>query len=214
MRLRFWLKTGLETFGVAAGGTALYSAMMFLQSSYTTWEDVLVTLPVFFLLFGGMMFLAMTIGVHKLSVPLVLSFGSTRNEVLVGLQIARLLPMALTTALVAGLTALAGERALLPLPHIIPVALGVYLTVSAVGVILGVVVTRYGRIAGVITAVVILLGAFAGGFLAAFSDDGHYLESLLSFRGLPWLAMSVGLFFYSIALIPEQRTVWHCNVKL
>lgn len=214
MRLRFWLKTGLETFGVIVGATAFYSVMMFLQSSSATWEDILLTLPMFFLLFGGVMFLAMTIGVYKLSVPLVLSFGSTRNEVLVGLQIAHLMPVVLTTALVTVLIALGGANSVIPLSAAIPAALGIYLMFSAFGVILGVVITHFGKVAGVITAIVIMLGAFCGGFFAAFSEDGAWLMELVERKSLPWLALSIGLMLYSVSMIPEHRTVWRCNVKL
>lgn len=214
MRLKFWFKTGLETFGIVVGATALYSFMMFIQSSYTTWEDVLMVLPVFFLLFGGMILLAMLIGVYKLSVPLVLSFGSTRNEVLLGLQVVRLLPVVLTTALMVLLTTLSGEDAFLPLWAVVPTSLGVYLAFSAVGSILGVVITRYGKIAGIITAAIILLGAFAGGFFAAFSGEDGLLETITRLNSLPWLALGLGLILYSISMIPEHRTVWKCNVKL
>ena len=214
MRLKFWLKTGLETTGIVIGGTALYSMMMFLQSSYTTWNDVLVFLPTFFLLFGGMMMLATLIGAYKFNVPLALAFGSTRNEVLLGLQLARLIPIALTTVLLLVLTALAGEQALLPLGTMASTAVGVYLAFSAIGSVLGVVIARYGKAAGIIVALVILVCAFCGGFFAAFSEDGGVLDAILQSSKLPWLALGIGLIFYSLSMIPEHRTVWKYNVKL
>lgn len=214
MRLRFWLKTGLQTSGIVIGGTVLYGSMMFIQSSYTTWQDVLMVIPVFFLLFGGMMMTAMLIGVYKLGLPLVLSFGSTRNEVLLGLQVARLLPIVLTTALLVLLTALSGENAFLPLWAVVPTALGIYLAFAALGSILGVVITRYGKFAGVATAVFIILCGFGGGFATAFASETSLLETITQRNGLPWLALGIGLMLYSISMIPEQRTVWKCNVKL
>jgi len=91
---------------------------------------------------------------------------------------------------------------------------GVYLTGGALGSVVGVVFTKYGKIATVVTVIAVFLVAGGAGFLAGFSGDERFLAWLTFDGNLPWLILAAGLFIYAIASIPEQRTVWKCNVKM
>ena len=114
MRLKFWLRQGFETFGIILGASALYGLLMFIQTD-SGLDGLLILMPLYLLLFGSLLMMATTIGIYKMAVPLTISFGSTRNEVLLGLQIFRAIPMFLIPALAAALTAVSGEDASLPL---------------------------------------------------------------------------------------------------
>jgi len=213
MRLRYWIKSGLQTFFLVVVACFIYSFLMFLQL-----DDALggltTLLPVYLLLFGGMMLLAMNIGIYKLNLQLALSFGSTRNEAILGLNLVRLIPALLLTGLLTGLCSLTDAADTLTVGQAIPMGLGVYLFCGAIGSVIGVVYTKFGRLATVISVVAILLVAFAAGFLAAFSTGNGVLSRIVLGGDLPWLILAIGLFVYAIASIPEQRTVWKCNVKL
>lgn len=213
MRLRYWIKTGLQTFLWVVGACALYSFLMFIQMDDFL-QGALINLPIYLLLFGGMMLMGMNIGAYKFNLQLALSFGSTRNEAIVGLNLMRLIPTLLLTALVALLCSLTDATDVLTAAQAIPVGLGVYLTCGALGSVVGVVFTKYGKIATVVTMIAFFLVAGGAGFLAGFSGDERFLAWVTFDGNLPWLILAMGLFIYAIASIPEQRTVWKCNVKM
>ena len=82
------------------------------------------------------------------------------------------------------------------------------------GSLIGVIFTKYGKIVAVITAVLLVLICGACGFLVGFSGSDSFLASLVFSGSLPWLIFCAGVLVYAISQIPEQRTVWKCNVKL
>ena len=96
----------------------------------------------------------------------------------------------------------------------IPLGLGVYLFFGALGSAIGVIFTKYGKIVAIVTAVLLVLICGVCGFLAGFSGSNSFLGSLIFSDSLPWLVLGIGLLAYALSQIPEQRTVWKCNVKL
>ena len=213
MRLKFWIKQGVEIFATILGCSALYGFLMFIQTD-SDWDGLLILLPLYLLLFGALMMIAATIGIYKMSVPLAISFGSTRNEVLLGLQIFRAIPVALIPAVAVLLTAMAGKEASLPPSMVFPLGMGAFLATSALGSVIGVIFTKYGKAATIFTTIAIILVGMGAGVLAALSEDVDFLPALVFSDKIHWLMLCVGLFLYSISMIPEQRTVWKCNVKL
>lgn len=213
MRLKYWFKQGFETFFIILGASLLYGFLIFIQTD-SGWDGLLILLPLYLTMFGALMMLGMNVGIYKMAVQLVISFGSTRNEVLLGLQIFRIIPILLIPALAALLTAVSGEPATLPLSAVFPLGIGAFLITSALGAVVGVVFTKYGKVATIITVITIMLMGFGAGVLSALSEDGGFLSNITLTGRLPWLVLAIGLFLYSISMIPEHRTVWKCNVKL
>ncbi len=210
-RYSYWIRTGLQTFAWDIAACGFYALLMYIQLSGPL-SEILAFLPVYLLVFGAMVLVGMNMGVYKMNLPLALSFGSTRNEAIIGLQLFRLIPTVLLTAVLALLCSLEGAD--LTVGQAIPIGLGAYLAGGAIGAILGVIFTRFGKIAAVISAVAIMLVAFGGGLLAGMSAGDSPLVSISLDGGLPWAILGAGVLLYSIAMIPEQRTVWKCNVKL
>lgn len=213
MRLRYWIRSGFQTFGLVLLASTIYSFLMFIQLDDGL-EGVLITWPIYLLVFGGMMLLAMNIGIYKLNLQLALSFGSTRNEAILGLNLVRLIPTVLLTAILTLLCSLTDAADTLTVGQAIPVGLGVYLFCGAIGSVIGVVYTKFGKIATVISVVVFLLVGLSAGVLAALSGESSLLATITLRGNLHWLVLCIGLFVYSLCSIPEQRTVWKCNVKL
>lgn len=213
MRLRFWVKQGLDSLLMALGASALYILLMSIQTDDGL-AGLLVLAPLYLLLFGGFMTMAFLIGIYKMSVPLALSFGSTRNEVLLGLQIMRLFPIAGIPTLAALLTAVSGEPTSMPAAILLPLGIGFIMIMSALGSVFGVIYTKFGKFATVAAVISISLGGLAGGVFAAVAGDSNPMDWLTGQDRLGLLVLGIGLFVYSIAMIPEQRTVWQCNVKL
>ena len=214
MKLKYWITSGFQTLLYVALASFLYGLLLTLQSSYMDWSDLLMLLPIYLLLFGAIMLMAMTIGVYKLNLNLVLAFGSTRNEALFGLQLFRLIPTLSIAALVCILLALAGENAIVSPGSALPVALGVSLAGSAFGTVIGVVYTRFGKLATVLTVLVMVALGITGGILAVLSSQTQWLQYLVSHMGFSWLVLSIGLILYALAMIPEHRTVWKYSVRM
>ena len=209
MRLRFWIDSGLQTFAAAIGACGFYALLMYIQLGSDV-QDLLSTIPVYLLAFGGIMLMVMNIGVYKFHLHLALSFGSTRNEAILGLNLFRLIPAVLMTATLVIMSRLPGSNfGFQP----IPLGLGVYLFFGALGTLIGIVFTKYGKIVTVITAIAIVLCCGAIGFFVGMSGSIHMPQVLRS-ADLSWLIFCIGIFVYAIMQIPEQRTVWNCNVKL
>ena len=214
MKLKYWIGSGLETLLIVLGTTLFYGLIMTLQSQYMDWNDLLMMLPIYLLLFGGVMQLAMTVGVYKLNVNLSLSFGSTRNEVLLGLQLFRLIPTLCNTALICILLALAGENALFTPWTALPIALGIGLACGACGTVIGVAYARFGKLATVLVVLVMVVLGITGGILAVMSSQTQWLQSLVNHIGFSWLVFGIGLILYALAMIPEHRTVWKYSVRM
>ena len=207
MRLRFWIRSGLQTFVAVIGACAFYALLMYIQLGDGT-QDLISMIPMYLLAFGGMMLMVMNTGVYKLHLHLALSFGSTRNEAILGLNLFRLIPAALLTVVLTVICALPGSD--FP-SQSIPLGLGVYLLFGAMGTLIGIVFTKYGKIVTVITAILILICCGAIGFFVGISGGGIHFGGVGS---LSWILLCIGLFLYAIMQIPEQRMVWNCNVKL
>lgn len=214
MRLRFWLKNGLELLGMTVGISAFYCALMWIQLETGGWSDVLSLLPVCLIIFGAFMFAITAIGLYKMTISLVLSFGSTRREVLMGLQLYRLLPAVGIALLAALLTVIPGVEPVFSPCTTLLLSLGAFLLGGAAGAVLGMVSYRFGKVGTVITVICLGLFGFGLGLLAAFSADGQsWLSALAERGGLPWLCLGLGAAAYLLVMIPESRIVRSYQVK-
>lgn len=211
MRLQYWFRLTLGNIGSILGGSALYSLLMFVQSDnlrgYT-----LPQLPMFFLLFGAFLSLGLSLGVYRLPVSLALSFGSTRREVLAGLQLYRLLPALVLSLCAAALNALAGENTIFPASVMLPLGMGMFLSFGAIGSMLSAVLTRFGTAAAIITGVFIVVIGLAGGIVIVIMSFSR--SSILPGGFSLWLLLGLGVVLHALSCIPERRLVRGYTVKL
>lgn len=214
MRLRFWIKGGLQTLATVAGASAIYGLLMWFQSSASTLEEVLSLLPLYILTFGTIMLLAMTVSVYKGMLPLALSFGSTRREVFVGLQVFRLLPTAAVVLLLVLLFLVPGTEMFLGLSTAVLLTVGLFLFVGAIGSGLGMVYVRFGKLGTILMVVTLLVLGFALGIGAVLGLSSVKFDVAVSLRWLPWLVLAAGAAVYLLMLIPEFRTVRKYQIKL
>ncbi len=213
MRLRFWLMGGLRVLGTILGASALYAFFMWIQMEDSTY--ILTLLPLYLILFGAVMLMAMTLGLYKMMLSLSLSFGSTRREAMMGIHIYRLLPCLGTTAMVALLTAVPGVEFLFSLQSTILVCLGAFLLCGALGAVLGLIYYRFGKLGAILSVVCMVLLAFAGGFLAVLSvDQSDWLQRLFSTVPASWLTLALGAAVYLIVMIPERLVLRKYQVKM
>lgn len=211
MRLQYWLRLARGNIGSILGVSALYSLLMLVQSD-SLLGYTFPQLPLFLLLFGAFLSLGLSLGVYRLPVSLALSFGSTRREVLAGLQLYRLLPALLLPLCVAGLNALAGENAIFPAADILPLGIGVFLSFGAIGSLLSAVLVRFGTAAAIVTGIFVVVIGLPGGIVGAMMSFSR--GSILPGGVSPWLLLGLGAVLHALSCIPEWRLVRSHNVRL
>lgn len=211
MRLQYWLRLALGNIGSILGVSALYSLLMLVQSD-SLLGYTFPQLPLFLLLFGAFLSLGLSLGVYRLPVSLALSFGSTRREVLAGLQLYRLLPALLLPLCVAGLNALAGENAIFPAADILPLGIGVFLSFGAIGSLLSAVLVRFGTAAAIVTGIFVVVIGLPVGIVGAMMSFSR--GSILPGGVSSWLLLGLGAVLHALSCIPEWRLVRSHNVRL
>lgn len=213
MRLRLWVKGGLQTLATIAAASVLYGLLMWMQSSDMTLEATLEILPLYLISFGAVMILIMSLTAYKAMLPLALSFGSTRREAFAGLQVFRLLPMAVVVLLLALLLLVPGVEAAFGFSATLLVASGTYLLFGAVGSGVGMVYIRFGRVGAILAGILAGLLLVAGVILITAGAASLLPLSFFSADWLPWLALALGAAVYLLLLIPEARIVRRYQIK-
>lgn len=214
MRLRYWVRNCLQNLALVLGASLFYAALMLLQMDDGL-QAMRNLLPLYILLFGGVMLAAMNIAAYKFNLPLALAFGSTRREAMAGLNLQRLLPAVVLILLAA---IFSDADASLPAAQLLPAGLGWFLFLSALGSAAGMIYQRFGKVIAVVTTMLLILAGMATGMLVSMLSANaiwrpwHALAANANL--LAWAALAVGLAAYAAILIPEKRTVWSCNVKL
>ncbi len=210
MRLRFWLRAALNTFGVILLSSALYGVLMTLMNEETTPVDALSMLPLYIMIFGAFMHMGYGLALLKTTANLALSLGETRRGTFLGLIVVTVLPVlanvALTAAVIILVSAL-GVEPMFSLEYMIPLGIALGLFMTGLGLVIAMVQRRFGTVVSVISGVFLVLLAIGVGFCAGLGlFDALNLGALL--KAVSWWSFTlVGLIFYGIVLIPLYRTV-------
>lgn len=204
MRLRFWIRQGLEMAGITALVSFVYALLMSHEA-----EHSFTTRFIFLLLMMGAAIQMILPGINfKTNVSVTLSFGSTRREAFWGLQCYQLIQVGLLTALV-GLLAMVTTDAELAVQAVVPLTLGAMLVFSALGTLLGMAAVQFGGKIAILISVILVLAA-VGIMAVLFILSEGTLE--LAFGS--WELLAAGAAAYLLVRIPEKRTLDSFCVKL
>ncbi len=218
MRLRFWLKESLNVIVASVGGSALYTFLMWLSDMDFGDNGPLFMGLIYLCGFGGFMGLIMNIVAHSQHLPTALSFGSTRKEAMVGMQIFRLLPALVIAILSTVLFIIYEDQSQAKYLLVGVLSLFVSLVLGTWGSFMGIMHIRFGTKALVITLVsglLILGGCTAVIIVTALSDNADAIfEVIFSHPVFPWALGLIPLAFYGLSLIPEKKAIYTCSVKL
>lgn len=207
MRLKDWLKSGLQYGAIVVGASFLYGVLMGPSSV----SEMLTMTAMYMLLFGAVINMLYNVTVYKVTLPLALSFGSTRKEAFVGIQCYRLVYAVLVIGVAVPLFLLAGEDGRADMMFFAPIGIGLLLTLNGLGAVLGMLGNRFGK--GVLAAVTVI-----GSLLACAIMFGSIIVfALLDERigtAVMWVMPIVGLVVYGVVSIFEHRAVYKYGVKL
>lgn len=210
MRLKDWLKTGLQYAGAVLLGSVMYGLLM--AASGTT--DFFTMTAMYILLFGAGMGLVFNMSVYKAGLPVAIGFGSTRKEAFVGMQCYRLVFTAVLLGGSVALYLLAGNEGFVELRTFAPIGLGVMLLLHGLGAIMGMVSTKFGK--GVLVALSIIAGLLISGAIAGVVLLLIMLGDALIVADdwVLWTFPTAGLVINALVMIPEYKTIYKYNVKL
>lgn len=210
MRLKDWLKTGLQYAGAVLLGSVMYGLLMAASGTI----DFFTMTAMYILLFGAGMGLVFNMSVYKAGLPVAIAFGSTRKETFVGMQCYRLVFTAVLLCSSVVLYLLAGNEGFAELKTFAPIGVGVMLLLHGLGAIMGMVSTKFGK--GVLVALSIIAGLLISGAIAGVVLLLIMLGDALIVADdwVLWTFPAAGLVIYALVMIPEYKTIYKYNVKL
>ncbi len=208
MRLRFWWREAAVNLATSLGASVAYGLLMALQM-----DGALSMMPFYLSVSGMFVNLGMSMTVYRSSVPLSLSFGSTRGETIVGLQVYHLLPAVVLPTVSGVICALPGIDSFLTAGEMIALGVGLFLFLTAVGILLGGLHIRFGLAATLMTAVAVVVVAIGGGIVGVLVVSDQLKWVLLS-GNVQWIVLAVGAAAYGLAVLLERTIVRRYTVKL
>lgn len=212
MKAKVWIKNAVTYAFAVIGGAALYALMMFLMDPEFDLESLMNVGSGYLSGIGVVMPVVIGMMDYKTTLPLVLSFGSTRKRALVDMQIGRLCYMAIFTIAVLGFFAASGGWEVLQL--IAPITIAVMLVMMAIGAVFGILSVKYSKTVAITIGILVGILAFGSGFGAAVLVLSMEEVVLQMKDWVFWLAAVVGAVIYGLVMIAEYKTVYKYNVKL
>lgn len=198
--LRFWTRYTWECTGLVLCVTVVLAALCAFSEENLDVRTFATATPYFLCVSTVFCILMGNSGTHTLYVPLLLSMGETRKNVLAGFLYFRGLIIAVTTALCALIWLAAPEEASALGLRSIPTILCVLVTCSNLGSIMGTLFVKW-KWAGMI--VIIIICGVGGGLVGFASAAGgvlltNALELAVYLAATPWwlaavAAVSLGL---------------------
>lgn len=186
--LKFWTRYTWESAGVVLGTAAVLAVISLFSAEGLDFATFAAVVPYYLCIAAIFVMMMLNSGSQTLYVPLLLSMGETRRNVLLGFHYYRVLIIAVTAALCAliwlvapGAVSSAGLRS-------IPTLLCVLLIASALGSVMGTVLVRW-KWAGIV--LVILLCGVAGGTMGFAGATGGFnaaqiMKIVSHLDALPW----------------------------
>lgn len=216
--LRFWTRYTFESAEATLVCTAGLAVIALFGAEGLDFSTFATVMPYFLLISAIFMMLMINTGCQTLYVPLLLSMGETRRNVLLGFHYYRALVITVTMAACALIWLLApGEVSAIGLRSI-PTLLCILLIASAVGSIMGTVFVKW-RWLGMI--VIILLCGVAGGtvgFAGVAASDGLSIAKTADIVAhlirLPWWLLAAATVSLGADILFQWLLLRRQEVKL
>ena len=206
MRRLYWVKEGLKVVGFIFGAAVLYSLLMaFMTAEEAPLQDFLQQSTVYFATMSIVMAFLNNMCVHQTIIPISLSFGCTRKESILGIQLFRLTVLLF---LLIGASVMIGLMLsdIFILFEAIPIMIGAYLFFAGLGGLLGTFASNVpkivlGVLSGLAIVFVIILCTI---ILLATMGLETDVEVYTYFS---WFALIIGVATYGICSIFEVRSI-------
>ncbi len=188
--LKFWTRYNWEFTGLMLAIAAVLSVVAVFGAEGLDLRTFATVVPYFLCIGAALCILLSNTGTHTLYMPLLMSMGETRRNVLLGFHYFRALTIAVTVALCAVIwLVVPGEVSSQGLRSI-PTILCVLIIASAMGSIMGTVFSKWKWLG---TIIIIVICGFAGGtvgFAGATMADGLAVAKTMELAAylvtMPW----------------------------
>ena len=209
MRLRYWAQEAIKFTGIIMAAAFVYTLLMMVQDTRETWNEYLEMGALYLGMFGACMCMILGTSIYQVHAPLAISLGSTRKEVLLGIQCYRFVIASILLAVAALLLMLTGETAHSLVWTIIPLGVAVFLVFNSIGAVLGCLSTKLGRGALIAVSIVMMLLCVGGVGAAVLIIALKY-----SLQGnVVWIVLGIGALVYTLSMIFEGQTIKKFSVK-
>ena len=191
--LRFWTRYTWDTASAMLMVAAFFSAIMVLSADRLRLAEMAAAIPYFLLIAAAFCVLVINYSSQVLYVPLLISMGETRRNILFGFHYYRALVIVATVAVSALIWLLTpGELSAAGLRSI-PTVLTVQVIASAAGSIVG---TLYAKLKWIAVIILTLVGGCCGGIGGFLMADGEIrlmdmLKGAAVLEDLPWWLVAV-----------------------
>lgn len=210
MRRLYWIKEGLRLAATVLIACVVYTAMIaFTVNANYTLPEHLENAFVYMLLLSAIVGFFFNISSYQSFIPIALSFGCTRRETVLGMQLFRLayfIPPLLASAVLAGL--MGSDAGIDPLA-MISISIGMYLSGSALGALIGTITAKNvsGPSFGILITTVIL------GNIVALVVSFVILAPIDQLRMMLWIIPVIGGVSYLVCSIFEAQALKRCCVR-
>lgn len=216
--LKFWTRYTWESAGVVLFTTAVLAVISLFSAEGLDFTTFATFMPYYLCVAAILVMMMINTGSQSTYVPLLLSMGETRRNVLLGFHYYRALIIAVTLALCAIVWLIVpGEISSVGLRSI-PTLLCVLLIASAMGSIMGTIFVKW-RWAG--TVLIILLAGTAGGTVGfAGSSSSQFLVTarltgvLSHLEKLPWWLLAAVAAALALDIVFQWLLLRRQEVKL
>lgn len=207
--IRFWGRATLEAIGIIL----IVAAGLFVLYSFGNGEkDLLTKLPFYLYLGGGFSVMMMAIGYFQVYFSMLVSMNCKRTAVAAGILVSTFFLIVFVNGGAWLIWKVIGTVTAKSAIKIIPVLTGISFMTGAFSIMLGVIITRWGKIGTILlTAVCMIVGGLVGAGVIAI-DGAFELMLILAEKGL-WIVAVIGLVLYILAGIFAMLSVRKVEIR-
>lgn len=213
MKLKMWLWVSLKNLIWVLAISVFYSILL-----GTEGHPILSRLELmpYYLTIGGWMILCILSGVSLFYyIPLSISLGSTRKACFIGLQMIKIIPCIIITALCFVIACFIKSDVTAGVMKLMPVIFMVLLSGGSIGAIISCVKLRFGKAGAIIMVALFALIGGVNGFFLASSGKFNFMQ--LNLEGSGALTLIVGLVTLALfagSVITQYFSLKKYEVKL
>lgn len=212
IRMRFWLKQSRTVLLFALLGGPAFCLYMWLINAETPLRELVQNIPLLSAWLSGFMQMALSLSVYRLYLPLAISFGSTRSEAQIGMNLMKIINTAGIVAVFCLYNyVLSGQMQELYFSFT-PAILGAVVLFGSIGSLFGMLVHRFGGKGGWIMG---LISGVLGGVFAIVVIKGVFTSQWnVNVQLFNTLALILGGAFLAAELICQRLILRNYAVKL
>lgn len=199
--VKYWSRNCLENLGVSMG-LSLVLMLFFAGGSvrfFGAWQSICILYPFYLILTGGLYLMIGGVTYFRSYLPMLLSVNATRRRAVLGILFHQAVLILILLALSSFIWMVPGGNEAGTEELLLAIAGGMLLT-GALGILLGAVSVRWGKIGTLITFILCMLtGGLCGAGVAFFGKEKAGMMVIALLNSSTWWLLILGLVSYVLA---------------